>query len=209
MSEFDQDTQEKGQSVKFDINTVINTARSVITSPATYFQNMQKSGGLVEPLIFIAVIAVVTGVLAAVLSIFFSAVGFRAFGLGAIIFVPIGALIGAFIGAGILFAIWKLMGSEQDYEASFRCIAATMAIYPVTTVLSILPYIGSIAAVAWATYLLIEASVAVHGRNRKTAQLVFGVIGAVLVIMNVSSEHTVRQLGNQAEELSRIMEQNE
>ena len=101
------------------------------------------------------------------------------------------------------------MGSEQDYEASFRCLAATMAIYPVTTLLSILPYIGTIATVAWGTYLLIEASVAVHGRERKTSQLVFGVIGVVLLIMNVSSEHTVRKLGDQAEELSRALEQYE
>ena len=209
MSEFDQDTQAQGQSVKFDINSVINDAKSVITAPSTYFQNMKKTGGLVEPLIFIAVMAVVTGVLAAVLSFFFSAVGLRAFGLGAIIFIPIGALIGAFIGAGILFVIWKLMGSEQDYEASFRCLAATMAIYPVTTLLSILPYIGTIATVAWGTYLLIEASVAVHGRERKASQLVFGVIGVVLHIMNVSSEYTIRQMGDQAEELSRVLEQYE
>jgi hypothetical protein len=52
-----------------------------------------------------------------------------------------------------------------------------------------------------------EGSVAVHGRDRKTSQLVFGIIGAVLILMNISSEHTARQLGDQVEELNRVMEQ--
>lgn len=207
MSEFGQDTQEQGQPVKFDINSILNNARSVITSPAAYFQNMPKTGGLVEPLIFVVAIAVVTGVLATALSFFGSAAGMLAFGLASIIFFPIGAVIGAFIGAGILFVIWKLMGSEQNYEVSFRCLASIMAIYPITTVLSVLPYIGGIASVVWGTYLLIEASVAVHGRDRKTSQLVFGIIGAVLLFMNISSEHKVRQLGDQMEELNRTLEQ--
>ncbi len=209
MSELDQDTQEQSQPAKFDVNLVIDNAKSVITSPSRYFQKMPKSGGLVEPMIFIIVMAVITGVLSAVLSFFGSPVGMLALGLAAIIYIPIGALIGAFIGAGVLFVIWKLMGSEENYEVAFRCMAATMAIYPITAVLSILPYIGSIVGVAWVTFLLIEASVAVHGRDRKTSQLVFGIIGAVLVFMNVSSEHTARQLGDQAEELSHILEQME
>lgn len=207
MTETEHFGNQEAQPGKFDINAVIANAKLVITAPASYFKSMPKTGGLSEPLIFIAVVSVIAGVLYALLSFFSSPVGMLAFGLAAIIFVPIGAIIGGFIASAILFVIWKLMGSEQDYEAAFRCLAATMAIYPVIAVLSIIPYVGSIASVAWATYLLIEASVAVHGRERKTSQLVFGVIGAVLIFWNISAEHTTRQLSEQVEELGRIMEQ--
>src|SRR5690606_15176985 len=115
----------------FDINKVIADAKLVITAPATYFQGMPKTGGLTNPLIFILVMAVTMGVITAILSFFGSAVGMLAAGIGAVIFVPIAALIGAFIGSAILFVIWKLMGSEQNYEVAFRCFAAATAIYPV------------------------------------------------------------------------------
>jgi hypothetical protein len=207
MSEIEQNERKDNGPGKFDINAVIADARMVITAPGKYFTSMPKTGGFVEPLIFIAVMAVIAGALSAVLSFFGSPVGMRAFGLAAIILVPIGSVIGAFIISGILFVIWKLMGSELDYEASFRCLAAIMAIYPIIAVLSIIPYVGSIASVAWSTYLLIEASVAVHGRERKTSQLVFGIIGALLIFWNVSAEHTTRQLSDQAAELGRLLEQ--
>jgi len=191
----------------FDFNAIINNARSVITNPAAHFQSMKITGGLVEPLIFIVVMAVVTGIVSGILSFVGSPAGLLAYGLAAIIFIPIGALIGGFIGAGILFAIWKVMGSQLDYEASYRCLAAISAIYPITALLSIVPYLGGIIGVAWGTWLLIEASVAVHGRERKASQLVFGIIGAVLIFMNVSSEYAARHLSDRAEDLSRILEQ--
>ena len=192
---------------KFDLNAIVTSARSVITNPAAHFQSMPRTGGLVEPLIFIVVMAVATGIVSAILSFVGSPVGLLAYGLAAIIFIPIGALIGAFIGAGILFVIWKVMGSQMNYEASFRCLAAITAIYPITALLSILPYLGGIIGVAWGTWLLIEASVAVHGRERRTSQMVFGIIGAVLIFMNVSGEYAARHLSDQAEDLSRILEQ--
>lgn len=207
MTEFEHDEQQENPSGKFDINAVIASAKMIITAPGSYFESMPKTGGLVEPLIFIVVMAAVAGVISAVLSFFGSPVGMLSFGLAALIFVPIGAVIGAFIVSAVLFLVWKMMGSQQDYEASFRCMAAIMAIYPVTAVLSIIPYVGGIVGVAWGSYLLIEASVGVHGRERKSSQLVFGIIGAIMILWNISTEHTARQLSDQVEQLDRLMEQ--
>lgn len=207
MTEPAQTQQAPGPRGAFDINAVIADARSVLTSPASYFQSMPKTGGFAEPLIFMLVMAVLAGVISALLSFVGSPVGLLAFGLAAIVFIPIGVLIGAFIGAGILFVIWKVMGSQLDYEASLRCLAAITVVYPITAVLSILPYLGSIVGVALASYLLIEASVAVHGRDRRASQLVFGIIGAVMIFMNVSSEYAARQLAEQAEQLGDMLQQ--
>lgn len=187
---------------KFDINTVIATAKSIITTPQTYFRNMPRSGGLTEPLIFVLVMAAAMGVITAVLSLFGNwGSGFLSMGLAAVIFVPIAALIGVFISSAILFIIWKLMGSEENYETSFRCMAAVTAIYPITAIVAIIPYLGTIVAIAWATYLIIEASVAVHGRDRKTASIVFGIIGVVLLLINLGGERTARLTSDHMEEM--------
>ena len=192
---------------KFDIHSVINNAKAVITTPAAYFQTMPKSGGFANPVIFVAVMAAAAGIIAAILSLFSSSpAGMISAGFSAIILMPIFALIGTFIGAGILFIIWKLMGSTENYETAFRCLAAITAIYPIIALLSIIPYLGTIIAVVWATYLVIEASVAVHGRDRKTSQILFGIIGVLLLISNVSSEYAARQAVDRLKGLEARME---
>lgn len=194
------------QNNKFDINRVIADLKAIIINPAGYYQAMPKSGGFGDPLIFIVVMAAATGIISAVLSVFGSHGGMLAIGLGAIIIMPIGAVIGAFIGAGILYVVWKLMGSEQSYETAFRCLAAVTAIYPITALLSLVPYLGSAVGILWSTYLMIEASVAVHARERKTAAIVFGVIGALLLVSNISSEHAARNMAEHMEEMGSMFE---
>jgi hypothetical protein len=195
------------ESTQFDINKVIADARLVLTNPSAYYQNMPKTGGFAEPLIFIVVMAVAMGVISAILSLFSSAgAGFLALGFGAIIILPISVVIGAFIGAAILFVIWKLMGSVESYETAFRCLAAATAIYPIMALLAIIPYLGTIIGIAWASYLLIEASVAVHGRERKTATIVFAIIGGLMIMSNVSSEYAARNLAVQAEKMGAMFE---
>lgn len=191
----------------FDINDIVAKALAVIKTPGAYFRDMPLSGGYVEPLVFAIAMSLVAGLLSAILSFVGSPVGFLAYGVAAIFIVPIGTAVGLFIGSAILFGIWKLMGSDKDYEASFRCAAAMTAISPIMAVLYLVPYLGTIVGLAWGAFLLIEASVAVHGRDRKQAQIVFGVITALLIVMNVSAERTVRNLADQAEELSKVLEQ--
>ncbi len=182
------------EQTSFDINQVIEQAKAVITNPVAYFQTMPKTGGYGPPVIFVAVMGAVMGLITAVLSLFGSTAGMLAAGLGAIIVMPIFAVVGAFIGAAILYVIWKLMGSVENYETAFRCQASVAAIYPITALLSIVPYIGSIVMIAWATFLIIEASVSVHGRERRTAQIVFGILAALMILSNIASERAARQL---------------
>lgn len=191
---------------KFDINRVINDAKRVITKPAEYYSTMAKTGGFSDPIIFVVVMAAAMGLITAILSFFGSPIGLMAAGIGAIIIVPIAAVISSFIGAAILFVIWKLMGSEQTFETAYRCLAAAAAIYPIIAILSIIPYIGSIVGVAWGAYLLIEASVIVHDRNRQKATIVFCILGALMIISNVSSEYASRHLAERAEEMSKQFE---
>jgi len=206
-NETGQKEQNSQASFGIDPNAILGKALAVIRTPGAYFREMPVSGGFMEPLIFAIAMSLVAGFVSAILSFVGSPVGFLAYGLAAIIVIPIGTTIGLFIVGGILFGIWKLMGSGKDYEASVRCVASLSAIYPITAVLYLVPYLGTIVGLAWGAYLLIEASVAVHGRDRKQAQIVFGVITALLILMNVGAEHTARNLADQAEELGKVLEQ--
>jgi hypothetical protein len=116
-------------------------------------------------------------------------------GLSAIILMPIFAVIGSFISAAILFVIWKLMGSSENYETAYRCQSSVTAIYPVVALIAIIPYLGTIIMIGWGALLVIEASVSVHERKRNVAQIVFGILAVLMILSNVASERAARQMG--------------
>lgn len=191
----------------FDFSSIPLTAIKVITQPAAFFREMPKAGGYVEPLIFMLVIGVVSGLIQAILSLLrVNVVGVAMAGIAAVIMMPIAILIGGFIGAGIAFVIWKLMGSEENYETAYRCCAYASAVSPITTVFGIIPYLGSAIGIVIVTYYLVIASGEVHKIPAKKAWTVFGVLAAVLIFLSMSGQFAARKMANDAERFRREMQ---
>jgi len=132
-------------------------------------------------------------------------IGAMATGVGSLIFLPIAALIGSFIAAAILYVVWKLMGSEEPYETSYRCVAYAAAIYPIAGIVGAVPYLGSIIGMAWAMYLMGVASVEVYGRKQQNAYAVFGILGAIFIMANVNGGRQERQMRAQFEGLGETL----
>ncbi len=198
-------TNEKKNPQEY-ITTILDTAVRVITRPVDFYREMPKSGGFTDPLIFLVVVAFATGVVQAVFGMF--GIGYGGpFGLTAIIISPIVAAIFGFVGAAIVFVIWKLMGSTESYEVAYRCAAYAAAISPLTTIVQPIPYIGPLIGLAWGIYLMIVASTEVHGIAPKRAQLVFGAIAIVFFLLSVSSEYTARRFASRMENMSTRMDQ--
>jgi hypothetical protein len=151
------------ERAKNQINAILATAQQVILNPGEFFRAMPKSGGFGDPLFFLVVLAAVTGVMQAVLTL----VQVRSVGMaiGMIFMMPIAAAIFGFVGAAILFVIWKLMGSLESYETAYRCGAYLAATMPITTVLSLIPYAGALLGLAWMVYLVVGVR-----RHRRVAR---------------------------------------
>ena len=193
--------QQKGKNVTLILNTMVE----VIKNPVGFFRGMPKSGGFVEPLIFMVCMGVAAGVVQAILAIV--GVGFAGsffMALASIIIVPILVAIFGFAGAAILFVIWRMMGSQQSYETAYRCSAYSGGIVPITTVLGVIPYLGAVIGLIWMTYLLVVASAEVHSLNPKTAWIVFGAIAAVFALISISSQFAARKV---TDEMSKWEEQ--
>jgi hypothetical protein len=185
-----------------DINfaAMPQTAVNVITNPVNFFQGMPKSGGFLEPLVFAIIMGFISGIIQAVLNVI--GLGPTAgYGGGmifrAIIFTPIFAAIGSFIGGAILFVIWKLMGSQEDYEAAYRCGAYLMALSPITAIIGAVPYAGGLISMAIYIFYLVTASVHVHNIPSQKAWLVFGIIGAIFALLAVSAEYKARHASSE------------
>jgi hypothetical protein len=171
-------------NINFDIDNIIATAKQVVTDPAGFYKSMPVTGGYQTPIIFAATMAVVTAAVLFVLAI----VGLGALhimGMGAVMMLvvyPIAVVIGSFIMGGILYVIWKLMGSNKDYETSVRCFAYSTAVLPIVAAATILPVIGEIASPLWGCLLMYFASMHVHALEEKNSKIVFGVLAAILVL---------------------------
>ena len=185
------------------VTAIIEDVMTIITNPVGFYRRMPKTGGYGDPVTFMLVIAVVTAVLMAVSSLFgFGTVGdAMAVGFGGIIFLPIMALFFSFIGAGLLYVVWRMVGSPESFEVAYRCVAYAAAIYPLTIVIGLIPYLGSIVAVAWWTYLMMVASMEVHRLPQQTAYVVFGILGIFFLATNLSSEIAARRLAAEVEQI--------
>lgn len=195
------------ENMEKNIKNILGTAMKVIVNPVGFYREMPKTGGLVDPLIFAIALGLVSGVITAILSIFSlgSAPSFW-MGLAYIILYPIFVAIGSFISAAILFIIWKIMGSQEPYETAYRCMAYAMAITPLTVILGIIPYLGSILGLAWILYLMVAASTEVHKINQKTALMVFGIIFILFAIVSTCGQFTARKVQKNIEQFSGDME---
>ncbi|MBI5641148.1 MAG: YIP1 family protein [Nitrospirae bacterium] len=197
-----------------DFAAIPQTAIRVITSPAAFFREMPKAGGFVEPLIFAVVMGIAGGLIQTVLHLakLQLAVG-MGMGLASIIIMPIVIAVFSFIGAAILFVIWKLMGSQESYETAYRCGAYLTALTPITTILGIIPYAGSAIGLVIMTFYLVVASVEVHKIPAQKAWLVFGILAAIFIAMSISAQFAAKRMATEAlkwqkeaEEASKVMQ---
>lgn len=196
------------ETKKIDLGAVSQTAIKVIISPAGFFKEMPKAGGFIEPLVFMVIMGVIGGVMQSV----FSLAGFDitagvAGGAASVIILPVMIAVFGFIGAAILFVIWKVMGSQESYETAYRCGAYVSAITPITTVLGLVPYIGNIVGIALVTFYFVIASKEVHRIASQKAWLVFGVIGTVIALIGVSGEIVSKKLVQDAARFQREAEE--
>jgi hypothetical protein len=180
---------------KFDLDAAINQAKHIATNPVDYFKTMKTSGGFTDPIIFIAVMGAIAGLLASLFTLIsLGNFGIVAMGIGSIIIVPIMAIIGCFVSSAFMYIVWKLMGSEQSYECAYRCVSSTMVVMPLMVVLPIIPYIGNVIAVAISFYLIYLATLHVHNISSQKSKIVIGVIAALVIFTNLSGERFQRNV---------------
>ena len=171
------------------------TALQVVTAPVSFFKQMAKTGGFLEPLVFV----IIMGTIAGFIQILWIYAGFgyssaSSLGLFAAINFPIAAAAGSFISAGITFGIWKLMGSRQNYETAYRCMAYLTVLAPITALLSVIPYAGGIVNMAIFAFYIVIASIQVHNVSSRKAWLVFGSIGIILAVAGLLLEYSAKHI---------------
>jgi hypothetical protein len=164
------------------IQTFIATVQAVVLRPVDFFRGILRQGDFINPLIFAIICYEVAAILGGLLRLI--GVGATNQGLGgfiaSIIFAPIFAAIGLFIGAGILhLLVMLIVGSRNSgFEATFR-VGAYAA---VTSLVSWIPFIGGILAL-YGIYLGIVGIREMHNTTTGKAALVVLIPVAIIFLL--------------------------
>lgn len=197
------------ESKSIDFAAMPQTVIKVVTSPAEFFREMPKTGGFVEPLVFMVIMGAISGLIGGLFQAVSSMLGLHLYvgmqmGIASIVLLPIlfalGSVVFGFVSAAILFVIWKLMGSNESYETAYRCVAYLSALSPITTALGIIPYIGGSLGLVIFTFYLVTASVQTHGIAAQRAWLVFGILAAIFIVFSVSAQIAARRFARNMEQ---------
>ncbi len=180
---------------KIDFINILRTAFRVLTSPAAFFSNMPKTGGYIEPLVFMVVMGFIGSFIQALLSIMGLTPEGPEIGAVSLIIVLIIAIIASgFMAATVYFIIWRLMGSKESFETAFRCNAYISALIPVTALLGPVPYLDQIIAILLSTLFLVIASVCVHNLPSRRAWIVFGLLGLMFMLASIVGNEALKAL---------------
>jgi hypothetical protein len=163
------------------VQSFIATVQAVVLRPVEFFRGILRQGDLINPLIFAIICYEVAAILGGLLRLVGMGAnqGFGAF-IASIIFAPILAAIGLFIGAGILhLLVMLIVGSRNSgFEATFRVVAYSA----VTSLVSWIPFIGGILSL-YGIYLAIVGIREVHTTTTGKAALVVLIPAAVLFLI--------------------------
>lgn len=173
---------------QIDLAAMPATAIKVLTRPAVFFREMPKTGGLMEPLAFVLVLAAVTALLDAILGLigvkFILSAGMA---IVRIVLFPVIITAAVFIWALIMQVVWKAMGSQEPFETSFRCVAYLSAVMPLMTIIEAIPQAGQFLTIVGWIFFYVTASVETHKIRTQKAWLVCGILGAVVYLLLLST----------------------
>lgn len=174
------------------VGSFISTVRNVLFNPVGFFRAVPRRGNFVNPLIFAAICALISGLLSGIIGFLFALIGGDVVSailglIGAIILTPIVTVIGLFIGAGIyhLLVLLLVRPSNAGFEATFRVVAYS-SVLALVSWLAAIPILGiliGLVVLVYAIFLYVVGIREVHATTTGRAALVVLIPTAVILLL--------------------------
>ena len=190
-----EETECNSTGIKQKTIATLLLGKQILLNPAKTFRNMPREGGFSEPLMTLATIGFIAGVLKVLVTFCFMANGAKIglfTALSALIFMPIIVIGLGYLGAFLLSILMRLVGSEDHLELALRVTAYLAIISPIAVVILPIPYAGNLILFGILAYLLVAAGIEVYQLNSNTAWLLFGLGVGLLALVSLGSEITTR-----------------
>ena len=161
-------------------------AVDLFRAPKAVFRSMSREGGYGKPIVYALLWQYVASVVALLVS--FVKPLPNAWGaagkVAALLLMPPLTIAMGFVFAAVFFVIWHLMGSTHNYQTAFRFWALLAPLGVASAVLRLVPY-ASLLVTVYYFYLLVSATVELHGIRPVKAWTVWGILMAVFALLLV------------------------
>ncbi len=184
----------------FDFKKFIEDSKQALLNPKDYFSSMTPAGGMGVPVIKALLYGVVAGILNLLWSLLnISPVTGGVFGIVALIWSVVGALIGLFLGAVIILLLVAIAGGKTDFEPTVHVSAALLVIMPVSAFMNIFSGIHfilgtllSLAVNLYALWMLFNAMTLTLNSKVETSKIIMYVLGGILILFTLIAFGTRR-----------------
>jgi len=181
-------------------SALAETVKEILATPEDFFSRLSPSGGYGGPLLYGLLLGVAGVIVSQVWSIIGSAIGFGAMGMlgsqfgevaaqqaGIIMQAIIGIMISLilvpvmlFISSGVIHLMLMILGgANEDYEATFRCVAFAQT----AQLAQIIPVVGGLIAAIWTIVLEVKALANIHDISAGKALLAILLPGIVCCVI--------------------------
>ncbi|MFC1670378.1 Yip1 family protein [Spirochaetota bacterium] len=183
--------------IKSNIAKLLNDSLEVLIKPQSYFSTMERSGGVVEPVVKAVIYAAIAGVIKVIIEMAKPVKPFPLISDASlkVLFdtVTLSCMALVIIAVAIYF-ISKLCKGNKTFEPSFRVSASLMILYPINTVLGItiqfskyaMPVI-SLAISFFGVWLIYNALVYALEADKSLARLISIFLAMLPILMLISS----------------------
>ena len=160
----------------------LDQCAGILCQPHLYFESAADRQDFSDGTVFVLIMAVLQAVLSGL------GIGTSAYvaSPGGFLLAPLAAIVATFIGAAIILLLCKGLRGAGDFGDAFSIAAASSAMLPVGQLLTTLPVIGQVLAIAWAWFIVSRGAIHVFKVSPQTASVAFAVVYAVVLLLAVA-----------------------
>lgn len=166
-------------SSSYGLFSIVNDAFKVLTGSKSFFSHMPKKG-YKKAISFLLFIVVVTGLFKTVCSVshygFFEGLSHLP---GNLLVMLLYVFVIVTLGSGVMYYIWRLMGSEQSFETSFKNVSYSLVALPLLMIAITFGFYAIVLVMALWAFILFNAGNETH-QVRGTGIVVFLGLGVLL-----------------------------
>jgi len=192
------------------MGNLIGNVFTVLLKPGAALKNLSDEGegaGIISSLIFIAVLSVVSGLIASLIGMFIPPLPVTqgVFGKGGmwLLYMVVGPLLilaGSFASAFFLWGITDgfFKGTLPQYKLTYRLLALTAAFYPLSALISPIPKIGvylGYALQAWVLIFVLWGLISVKNAKPLQTILILVISGVLLALAAIFGPRIGQNLG--------------
>jgi hypothetical protein len=175
----------------------MSVMKGVLFTPKTFFTTFKNEANqqpIGQSAVFILVMSLIGGAIAAGLGLAFPApIGNRWVALGAVIFYPIAGVLGSFLSAGVVWLIVRALGVKPTYQTVFALMAALAAFMPLSALFSrVIPV--SVIISLWSFVAFVLGVIEILEVKPVKAWATFGILAVILTSLSFWAMRTSQQL---------------